>query len=212
MTKQHPEEQKLSQWLGSRFSSEVALRVGNGPRERLRWLACDFPKYEEDQLDQALLEAAIFIVLQAGPGSLSMNRRPPVTDEELLMLIEHVGNGISSFVDKGRFPTIRVGKPMALDVYRDGRPPPPGTTRQEVWSTWSRAFGVSDGESFRLVFLLAAAELLGREGASLARCRFHECGNFFVRQNPRQLYCSAAHANREHQRRHRSGETSEENE
>jgi hypothetical protein len=61
--------------------------------------------------------------------------------------------------------------------------------------------------AFRLVFLLAAFDLLMREGATLMRCTFHECRDLFVQQDPRERYCSTSHAHRDRQYRYRTGRT-----
>ena len=67
--------------------------------------------------------------------------------------------------------------------------------------------GRTDAAAFEAVFLLTIRDLLRQEGAGLARCQFHQCDNFFVRDDPRQLYCSEAHAHRAHQYRYRTGRT-----
>jgi hypothetical protein len=184
-------------WLGDKFSFAVASKVGTTPRERLRWLACEFGE------ETTVLELAVFILFEAGPGAVNLGVSPPLSVKRLATLIKEVRKGLEHFVD-GKTWELNVNQRLVCRLSRQVREFPPDKGKIEVRSTWSGRS--SDAATFRTLFLLAVRDLLVREGERLGRCEFHECQQgLFVKEDGRQRYCSESHATRDRQYRYRTG-------
>jgi hypothetical protein len=172
----------------------------------LRWLACDFVNYESAKSESAVLEVALFILLQSGAGSINLGHRPPLPASTLAALSEEVAKLLEAFVE-GKEWKLDVDQRIVCTLQRVTSELPADKGKLEVRSPWRRAGGVSDKDAFRLIFLLSARDLLMREGANLGRCQYHKCQAFFIQQDPRQKYCSDAHGQSDRQYRYRTGRT-----
>jgi hypothetical protein len=189
----------------------AAHKVGTTPRQRLAWLACDFAQRTSfaDMNGGAVpegsaFEVAVFILFESGAGSVDLGQLPPLSAKWLDALAREVREGLDQFIDGGKWE-LNVSQRLVRRLVRRVRPLPPNVGELEVASTWSVANQSLSPAAFRIVFLMAAFDLLLREGHTLTRCHFHDCKSLFIQEDPRQKYCSTSHAHRDRQYRYRTG-------
>ena len=179
-------------WLFHDDIAAVALKVGQTPEARLRWVLdfADHSNYaawpaEETPVDPAR-EVSMFLLYQMGPGVYDKSTMPHLQPAVLGMLAKEIDDGLNAYVDKKPWESRHV--PVVDWVLRGVRAGSDGNARN-LWRAAKHGRPVSEGLPLMMVF--AVMDLLQTDGWRLARCARANCDRRFVRKDQRQNYCSA---------------------
>ncbi len=193
-------------WL-STTEPELLQRLGN-TRNRLRWLVEDFARRRnyldpERAPEVVVREVAVFLLYQNEPGTIALGKMPRLPTEVLQKLSTDIEAGVGRFLD-GQDWTIPIktdepGIPVfsrsvrrrTIELGRD-------KGKTIVVASWRSR---RSARTFALTFQLAAQELVARAHEFLARCP--GCATVFVRDDPRQDYCTARCSVASRMRKHR---------
>jgi hypothetical protein len=163
---------------------EIVRKVGLTPEARLRWLVQDFCAHlnysalPPDTTPVSIArEASVFLLYQLAPGTFVMTHLPHLPPAIFEDLAKEISAGLDRFIAGERW-TKRILLPVERTVYREHD----GKSR----NLYRALAPIKRG--FPAMFTLAAMDLLNQEGWRPARCP--ECNTRFVRDDPRQSYCS----------------------
>ena len=194
-------------WL-STTDPALLRRLGN-TRDRLRWLVEDFARRRnyldrERAPEELVREVAVFLLYQNEPGTMALGKMPRLPAQVLQKLSTDIEAGVGRFLD-GQNWTI----PIKTD--EPGIPVFSRSVRRrtiELGRDKGKTIAVASWRSrrsprtFALTFQLAAQELVASAHEFLARCP--GCATVFVRDDPRQYYCSTRCNVASRMRKHRS--------
>jgi hypothetical protein len=145
-----------------------------------------------------ITEIAVFILQQSGPGAIPMqlgDRRPDVSPNSIGRLTGEVRDGLNGLLDGNGWGVVARPPVIRRVVNGDHRP-------RAVWNLpWSTVISAA---VLCNLFLLCAQDLLIEEGEALARCALTDCKCMFVKDDPRQRFCTPAHTAVDRMRRYRT--------